>query len=83
MLASNIARVIVGILENPEKRTGATYQLHGRVEYSHREIAGVLSKDIATTCFLGPERSGNCTPPLEFRGLPLSVLPVVPPFRFT
>jgi NAD(P)H dehydrogenase (quinone) len=44
--ASDIARVIVGILENPEKHAGAAYQLHGPVEYSHQEIAGVLSKTL-------------------------------------
>lgn len=44
--ASDIARVIVGTLENPKKYAGATYQLHGPVEYSHQEIAGVLSKTL-------------------------------------
>lgn len=44
--ASDIARVIVGILEHPEKHAGAAYQLHGPVEYSHREIASVLSKTL-------------------------------------
>jgi NAD(P)H dehydrogenase (quinone) len=44
--ASDIARVIVGILERPEKHAGATYQLHGPVEYSHQEIAIVLSKTL-------------------------------------
>ena len=44
--ASDIARVIVGVLENPEKHAGATYQLHGPVEYSHQEIASVLSKTL-------------------------------------
>jgi len=38
--------VIVGTLENPKKYAGATYQLHGPVEYSHQEIAGVLSKTL-------------------------------------
>jgi len=44
--ASDIARVIVGTLENPKKHAGATYQIHGPVEYSHQEIAGVLSKTL-------------------------------------
>jgi NAD(P)H dehydrogenase (quinone) len=44
--ASDIARVIIGTLEHPERHAGATYQLHGPVEYSHREIAGVLSKTL-------------------------------------
>ena len=49
MPASDIARVIVGTLENPKKHAGATYQLHGPVEYSHQEIAGVLSKTLNKT----------------------------------
>ena len=44
--ASDIARVIVGILEDPGKHAGATYTLHGPIEYSHREIADVLSKTL-------------------------------------
>jgi len=44
--ASDIARVIVGTLEHPEKHAGAAYQIHGPVEYSHREIADVLSKTL-------------------------------------
>ncbi|HTF68020.1 MAG TPA: NmrA family NAD(P)-binding protein [Edaphobacter sp.] len=44
--ASDIARVISGTLENPAKHAGATYHLHGPVEYSHQEIAGVLSKTL-------------------------------------
>jgi NAD(P)H dehydrogenase (quinone) len=44
--ASDIARVIVGTLERPEKHAGATYQLHGPVEYSHQQIASVLSKTL-------------------------------------
>lgn len=49
MPASDIARVIVGTLGNPKKHAGATYQLHGPVEYSHQEIAGVLSKTLNKT----------------------------------
>jgi NAD(P)H dehydrogenase (quinone) len=44
--ASDIARVIVGTLEKPRKHAGATYALHGPVEYSHQEIARVLSKTL-------------------------------------
>ena len=44
--ASDIARVIVGTLEHPEKHAGAAYQIHGPVEYSHQEIADVLSKTL-------------------------------------
>jgi NAD(P)H dehydrogenase (quinone) len=44
--ASDIARVIVGTLEHPEKHAGAAYKLHGPVEHSHREIADVLSKTL-------------------------------------
>jgi uncharacterized protein YbjT (DUF2867 family) len=44
--ASDIARVIVGTLEQPEKHAGAAYQLHGPVEYSHQQIADVLSKTL-------------------------------------
>jgi NAD(P)H dehydrogenase (quinone) len=47
--ASDIARVIVGTLENPKKHAGATYALHGPVEYSHQEIAGLLSKTLDKT----------------------------------
>ena len=44
--ASDIARVIVGTLEHPEKHAGAAYQLHGPIEYSHEQIADVLSKTL-------------------------------------
>jgi NAD(P)H dehydrogenase (quinone) len=47
--AIDIARVVVGVLENPKKHAGAKYQLHGPVEYSHREIAAVLSKILDKT----------------------------------
>ncbi len=46
MPASDIARVVVGILENPKKHAGSAYQLHGPVEYSHAEIADILSKTL-------------------------------------
>lgn len=49
--AADIARVIVGILENPGPHIGQAYQLHGPVEYSHEELATtvgrVLGKHIA------------------------------------
>jgi len=44
--ASDIARVIVGTMEHPEKHAGAAYQIHGPVEHSHQEIADVLSKTL-------------------------------------
>jgi NAD(P)H dehydrogenase (quinone) len=44
--AVDIAHIVVGILENPSKHLGATYQLHGSVEYSHAEIAELLSKTL-------------------------------------
>jgi NAD(P)H dehydrogenase (quinone) len=46
MPAIDIARVVAGILGNPTKHAGSAYQLHGPVEYSHKEIAGVLSKTL-------------------------------------
>jgi NAD(P)H dehydrogenase (quinone) len=50
MPASDIARVVVGILESPKKHAGKAYPLHGPVEYSHRELAAlvgrVLGKDV-------------------------------------
>lgn len=44
--ASDIARVIVGTLEHPEKHAGAAYQLHGPIEYSHQQVSDVLSKTL-------------------------------------
>jgi len=44
--ASDIARVIVGTLQDPKKHAGASYQIHGPVEYSHQQIADVLSKTL-------------------------------------
>lgn len=35
MPASDIARIVVGILENPTKHAGKAYPPHGPVEYSH------------------------------------------------
>src|SRR5260370_10722119 len=51
MSAADIARVAVGILENPGPHIGQAYQLNGPVEYSHVELAKtvgqVLGKPIA------------------------------------
>lgn len=44
--ASDIARVIVGTLEHPEKHAGAAYQLHRPIEYSHQQVSDVLSKTL-------------------------------------
>jgi NAD(P)H dehydrogenase (quinone) len=46
MPAIDIARVVVGVLENPAKHAGSAYQLHGPVEYNHKEIAEVLSNTL-------------------------------------
>ncbi len=42
--AEDQARVIVGILENPTPYRGKIYPLFGPVEYTYREIAGVLTQ---------------------------------------
>lgn len=42
--AEDQARVIVGILENPESHRGKVYALYGPQEMTHTEIAAVLSK---------------------------------------
>jgi NAD(P)H dehydrogenase (quinone) len=42
--AADIARVIVGILENPGPHIGQAYQLHGPVEYSHAELAATVGR---------------------------------------
>jgi NAD(P)H dehydrogenase (quinone) len=44
MPAADIARVIVGILENPGPHIGQAYQLHGPVEYSHAELATTVGQ---------------------------------------
>ncbi len=46
MPASDIARVVVGILENPEPHAGKAYQLHGPVEHSHKELAAIVGRVI-------------------------------------
>jgi NAD(P)H dehydrogenase (quinone) len=42
--ASDIARVVVGLIQNPAKHAGKVYPLHGPVEYSHKEVAALVSK---------------------------------------
>jgi NAD(P)H dehydrogenase (quinone) len=44
MPAADIARIVVGILENPGPHIGQAYQLHGPVEYSHAELAKVVGQ---------------------------------------
>ena len=44
MPASDIARIVVGILENPKQHAGKAYPLHGPVEYSHRELAATVGR---------------------------------------
>ncbi len=44
MPASDIARVVVGILENPKEHAGKAYPLHGPVEYSHKELAAIVGR---------------------------------------
>ena len=41
--AVDIARVVAGILKDPEKHAGKIYPLHGPIEYSHLELAQVLT----------------------------------------
>jgi uncharacterized protein YbjT (DUF2867 family) len=42
----DIARVVVGILENPRLHVGQAYPLHGPVEYSHLELSQVVGKEL-------------------------------------
>ena len=44
MPASDIARVIVGILEQPAGHVGKAYQLHGPVEHTHEELAAIVGR---------------------------------------
>jgi uncharacterized protein YbjT (DUF2867 family) len=44
MPAGDIARVVVGILEDPASHAGKAYPLHGPVEYSHEELAAVVGR---------------------------------------
>jgi NAD(P)H dehydrogenase (quinone) len=43
------ARVIVGILENPEPHRGKVYPLYGSVELTHDEIAKIVSRVLGRT----------------------------------
>jgi NAD(P)H dehydrogenase (quinone) len=49
--AADIAKIVTGIIENPEPYVGQALQLHGPVEYSHEELAAevgrVLGKHLA------------------------------------
>src|SRR5262249_15020949 len=42
--AEDQARVIVGILEDPASHRGKVYPLYGPAEFTHKEIAQVLSR---------------------------------------
>lgn len=57
---TDIAKIVVGILENPEKHANKAYPLHGPVEYTHKELAGVLSET------LGKEVKYEQVSPQEF-----------------
>lgn len=72
--AEDQARVIVGILENPTPHRGKIYPLFGPVEYTHREIAGVLTqvlrkeiqyKQVSFDEMLQMMASGGQKPPAE------------------
>lgn len=43
------ARVIVGILENPDPHRGQVYPLYGPVELTHDEIAGIVGRVLGKT----------------------------------
>jgi NAD(P)H dehydrogenase (quinone) len=42
--AADIAKIIAGIMENPEPYVGKALQLHGPVEYSHAELASEVGR---------------------------------------
>jgi uncharacterized protein YbjT (DUF2867 family) len=44
--ASDISKIIVGILINPEAHANKVYPIHGPIEYSHQELADVLAKTL-------------------------------------
>src|SRR6267142_2030877 len=78
--AEDQARVIVGILEDPASHRGKIYPLHGPVEFTHKEIAQVLSrvlgkdvpyKQVSLETMLQILTSGGQKPPAEHsaRGL--------------
>jgi uncharacterized protein YbjT (DUF2867 family) len=78
--AEDQARVIVGILEDPAAHRGKIYPLYGPVEFTHQEIAQVLSrvlgkdvpyKQVSLETMLQILTSGGQKPPAEHsaRGL--------------
>ncbi len=78
--AEDQARVIVGILEDPASHRGKIYPLYGPVEFTHKEIAQVLSrvlgkdvpyKQVSLETMLQILTSGGQKPPAEHsaRGL--------------
>jgi uncharacterized protein YbjT (DUF2867 family) len=78
--AEDQARVIVGILEDPTSHRGKIYPLYGPVEFTHKEIAQVLSrvlgkavqyKQVSLETTLQILTSGGQKPPAEHsaRGL--------------
>ena len=78
--AEDQARVIVGILEDPASHRGKIYPLYGPVEFTHQEIAQVLSrvlgkdvpyKQVSLETMLQILISGGQKPPAEHsaRGL--------------
>jgi len=78
--AEDQARVIVGILEDPSSHRGKIYPLYGPVEFTHEEIAQVLSrvlgkdvpyKQVSLETMLQILTSGGQKPPAEHtaRGL--------------
>jgi NAD(P)H dehydrogenase (quinone) len=72
--AEDQARVIVGILEDPASHRGKVYPLYGPVEFTHKEIAQVLSrvlgkgvqyKQVSIETMLQIMASGGQKPPAE------------------
>jgi uncharacterized protein YbjT (DUF2867 family) len=72
--AEDQARVIVGILEDPASHRGKIYALYGPVEFTHKEIAQVLSrvlgkdvryKQVSFETWLQIMASGGQKPPVE------------------
>jgi len=74
IVAEDQARVIVGILEDPASHHGKIYPLYGPVEFTHQEIAQVLSrvlgkdvqyKQVSFETWLQIMASGGRQPPAE------------------
>jgi uncharacterized protein YbjT (DUF2867 family) len=72
--AEDQARVIVGILEDPASHRGKIYALYGPVEFTHKEIAQVLSRvlgkdvrymQVSFETWLRIIASGGQKPPVE------------------